>query len=486
VRLYSRGLVASALSAALTVGLAAAAVPAARAAGGGGSTSTEAALQVQAQELAGEIEADGRNLDRIAEALDAAQIRSQQLTAHLGALRATVARTTAQVTVARTALREQAVISYVAGGAALTTNVPDRLGSDPSVTVSYAEIVAGGQRRAVAAYRAVLALQTRESKQVALASAQAAQTVVELRSDRAAAAAALATRQAALGQVQGQLTVLVAQVEAAQEQAARAAVQATLARQDQPPPPAMAVASAGPPVAASRARPVRLAAAPTAAAGSAATTGVSAASTATRPTSAPAPTRPVPRSTTAPRQTAAPDPAPAPTTPRPPSTPQPTAPRPRATPAPTTARTVRTAPPPTSPPTTAKPRPPPAPPVSNAPTPGWATALHYAYAQLGKPYQWGGAGPRSFDCSGLTMMAWAAAGVYLPHLAQAQYNMAARIPLGRVLPGDLIFFGTPSNVYHVGIYIGGGEMIDAPSTGLTVSISSIYWADLLGAGRIRG
>jgi cell wall-associated NlpC family hydrolase len=123
--------------------------------------------------------------------------------------------------------------------------------------------------------------------------------------------------------------------------------------------------------------------------------------------------------------------------------------------------------------------------VSNAPTPGWATALHYAYAQLGKPYQWGGAGPRSFDCSGLTMMAWAAAGVYLPHLAQAQYNMTARIPLGRVLPGDLIFFGTSSNVYHVGIYIGGGEMIDAPSTGLTVSISSIYWADLLGAGRIR-
>jgi cell wall-associated NlpC family hydrolase len=84
------------------------------------------------------------------------------------------------------------------------------------------------------------------------------------------------------------------------------------------------------------------------------------------------------------------------------------------------------------------------------------------------------------------MMAWAAAGVYLPHLAQAQYNLTARVPLFRVLPGDLIFFGTPSNVYHVGIYIGGGEMIDAPATGLTVSISSIYWADLLGAGRVLG
>ena len=53
-------------------------------------------------------------------------------------------------------------------------------------------------------------------------------------------------------------------------------------------------------------------------------------------------------------------------------------------------------------------------------------------------------------------------------------------------PGDLIFFGTPNNVYHVGIYIGGGEMIDAPETGKFVSISSIYWSSLLGAGRVVG
>jgi cell wall-associated NlpC family hydrolase len=112
--------------------------------------------------------------------------------------------------------------------------------------------------------------------------------------------------------------------------------------------------------------------------------------------------------------------------------------------------------------------------------------VRYAYAQLGKPYQWGGAGPRSFDCSGLTMMAWESGGVYLPHLAQAQYELTQRIPLSAVQPGDLIFFGTPNNVYHVGISIGGGEMIDAPATGLDVSVSSIYWADLLGAGRVVG
>jgi cell wall-associated NlpC family hydrolase len=84
------------------------------------------------------------------------------------------------------------------------------------------------------------------------------------------------------------------------------------------------------------------------------------------------------------------------------------------------------------------------------------------------------------------MRAWEAGGVYLPHLAQAQYDLTIRIPLGDARPGDLIFFGTPDDVYHVGIYIGGGEMIDAPSTGQFVSISSIYWADLLGAGRVVG
>jgi cell wall-associated NlpC family hydrolase len=84
------------------------------------------------------------------------------------------------------------------------------------------------------------------------------------------------------------------------------------------------------------------------------------------------------------------------------------------------------------------------------------------------------------------MTAWGAGGWSLPHWAQGQYNMTRHIPLSYVLPGDLIFFGTPSNVYHVGIYIGGGEMIDAPSTGLDVSVSSIYWSDLLGAGRLVG
>jgi peptidoglycan DL-endopeptidase CwlO len=133
-----------------------------------------------------------------------------------------------------------------------------------------------------------------------------------------------------------------------------------------------------------------------------------------------------------------------------------------------------------SPPTTDSP----APISGGSPAPGADLAINYARAQLGKPYQWGGAGPNSFDCSGLTMMAWAQAGVYFPHLAQAQYDMTARVSIANLLPGDLVFYGTPSNVYHVGLYIGSGDMIDAPATGQVVSIQSIYWDGLLGGGRV--
>jgi peptidoglycan DL-endopeptidase CwlO len=115
---------------------------------------------------------------------------------------------------------------------------------------------------------------------------------------------------------------------------------------------------------------------------------------------------------------------------------------------------------------------------------GADTALNYAKAQLGKPYLWGGAGPNSFDCSGLTMMAWGAAGVALPHLAQAQYALTRRVELTDLKPGDLIFYGTPTDVHHVGIYVGDGNMIEAPQTGDVVKYSTIYWGDLLAGGRI--
>lgn len=109
-----------------------------------------------------------------------------------------------------------------------------------------------------------------------------------------------------------------------------------------------------------------------------------------------------------------------------------------------------------------------------------AAALRYAYAQLGKPYRWGGAGPGSFDCSGLTMRAWGAAGVSLSHSSSSQQHQGTPVPLSALQPGDLIFWGYPA--YHVGMYVGNGQMIDAPHTGTVVQIQSI-WGHPSGAVR---
>jgi len=107
-------------------------------------------------------------------------------------------------------------------------------------------------------------------------------------------------------------------------------------------------------------------------------------------------------------------------------------------------------------------------------------AVRFAYDQLGKPYSYGAAGPSSYDCSGLTMAAWGAAGVALPHNAAAQQSMTHAVSSADAQPGDLVFFGSPA--YHVGIYIGGGRMIAAPHTGDVVKIEAVY-SGVSGYGR---
>ncbi len=121
--------------------------------------------------------------------------------------------------------------------------------------------------------------------------------------------------------------------------------------------------------------------------------------------------------------------------------------------------------------------------ASYLPASGWQLALDFAESQIGKPYRWGGAGPATYDCSGLTMVAWAKAGISMPHSAQYQYDMTARVPISQLQPGDLVFFGTPTDVYHVGMYVGGGSMVDAPETGQDVMIQPIYELNLLTGGR---
>jgi cell wall-associated NlpC family hydrolase len=110
-----------------------------------------------------------------------------------------------------------------------------------------------------------------------------------------------------------------------------------------------------------------------------------------------------------------------------------------------------------------------------------AAAVRFAYAQLGKPYVYGGSGPSSFDCSGLTMQSWAAAGVGLPRTAAAQQASIPAVSIADLEPGDLVFFGDPA--YHTAIYIGGGRIIQAPHTGTVVQISSLAYMPPTSAGR---
>ena len=118
-------------------------------------------------------------------------------------------------------------------------------------------------------------------------------------------------------------------------------------------------------------------------------------------------------------------------------------------------------------------------------------AANWALTQLGKPYQWGGAGPATWDCSGLTMVAWAHAGVQLLHYTGYQWQEGPHVSLNQLQRGDLLFYATntadPSTIHHVAIYIGNGMMVNAPFTGAFVRIDSMYQpGGLIGAVRPAG
>ncbi|KJE24889.1 cell wall-associated hydrolase, invasion-associated protein [Frankia torreyi] len=101
-------------------------------------------------------------------------------------------------------------------------------------------------------------------------------------------------------------------------------------------------------------------------------------------------------------------------------------------------------------------------------------AVYLASLNKGKPYVWGAEGPYSFDCSGLVQYVFKQLGRSLPRTAQGQYNVSTKVPQSGKQPGDLIFYGTPGNIYHVGIYAGNGYMWAAPQTGGVVSLRPIY------------
>jgi cell wall-associated NlpC family hydrolase len=124
---------------------------------------------------------------------------------------------------------------------------------------------------------------------------------------------------------------------------------------------------------------------------------------------------------------------------------------------------------------------------SHGTTAGAARAIAFAKRQLGKPYVYAADGPDSFDCSGLTMRAWQAGGVSLPHWSVAQYEQSQPVSSSDARAGDLVFFSSNPNdyrsIYHVGLYLGGGMMIEAPHTGDVVKIIAVYPNDFFGYAR---
>jgi cell wall-associated NlpC family hydrolase len=113
---------------------------------------------------------------------------------------------------------------------------------------------------------------------------------------------------------------------------------------------------------------------------------------------------------------------------------------------------------------------------------GAQIALKWAYRELGRPYVWGANGPNTFDCSGLTQYVWAKAGVYLPHYTGDQWNSGRHISRSELQPGDLVFYY--SDLHHMAIYIGNGQVIHAPHTGDVVRIAPLDMDPYAGAVRV--
>jgi len=376
-------------------------------------------MRAQAAAIAAKIASLGQREDALSEfydlgveKLDAADKQVQAATKAFALAKAEEAKTVAL-------LQQDAIEAYVGGGPQVGLGAPASMGSlDQALLRSELErTFAADETSALDNYQLAEAnVSTARATLVTARNADARQ-VAGLEADRRQVQATQAELIAAEQQVKGKIATLVAEIRQQQLLAEQRAEAELLARQR-----AQAAAAAAAAQARREAALEAAAAATTTTAAPAATT-TTAAPAATTTTAAPAAT-----TTTA---------APAATTTVPSST--------------TTTAPAATA---------------------NTQVPGEsqaaAVAVQAALSRVGDPYVWGAAGPDAFDCSGLVMWAYAQAGVYLPHYSGAQYADTTHIPMSELQPGDLVFPADPGQ--HVAMYIGNGEIVQAPYTGADVQV----------------
>lgn len=498
-----------------------------------------AADRAQAARIAAELQAGGVTLAKLSERADAEGVLSSQVTSQLQATQAASHQAARQLGTARRLLIAEAISAYTGGGT-MTSGPVGWTGTRPYLLATYAEAVADAEQSAMAQYQAALHHDQDLASALARRRAQGKAVSRQLQVDRVAAAAQQAALRRALSGAKGAVAVDLVQVQDEQMAEQQAEEKAILASEGQLPAgvtsrpagtttttalhqltttttavPATVTSAptSSPPT--TTTLPSTTTTATTATTASTATTAPATTTTAAATTTAPATTVTVPTTTsagagTAPGATTSavtaggaasttaggteavlagtttstsaglgsgslPQWSPGPGLAVPSTTSSSTTPAPVADSS-TTVPANSTA--------TSSPGPPGAP-TDNVPAPGAQIAVAFAESQMGKPYQWAGAGPGSYDCSGLTMVSWEKAGVSLPHSAQDQYDLTSRVAIAELLPGDLVFFGTPTDVYHVGIYVGNGNMVDAPETGQDVMIQSIYELNLLDGGRVH-
>jgi uncharacterized protein YycO len=106
-------------------------------------------------------------------------------------------------------------------------------------------------------------------------------------------------------------------------------------------------------------------------------------------------------------------------------------------------------------------------------------AIEFALGEVGKPYLWGATGPNTYDCSGLILRAFQAAGINLPRVSRLQFYAGGHVPLDQAQAGDLLFLATdphdPATIHHVTLYLGDGRMVEAPYTGQSVRVRPVPW-----------